>query len=80
MPSNARLVKAAMTLRGEAPQAWAEFVEAMHEYAEQAAVDMVRCAPDMLVRVQGMALQASEIANVLKNAPQLSEKTGKRNG
>jgi len=35
---------------------------------------MVKCTPDMLVRAQGMAIMAGEIAGVINDAPRLYEK------
>jgi hypothetical protein len=74
-----KIVDAAMRLRASAPEAWAEFVAAMREYAAGQASEMVRCSPEMLHKAQGMALTATEIAMTLHNAPQLYDKM-KNNG
>jgi hypothetical protein len=74
MADNRRLVEAAMQLRGVEPTVWDEFVMAMREYAAATTTDMLRSPPELLMRAQGMALAANEIATVLREAPQLYEK------
>lgn len=74
MANNDKLIEAAIILRGEAPQAWANFVSAMREYAASTNIDMLRCPPEHLTRAQGMALQANEIAQTLNDAPKLYDK------
>lgn len=74
MPNSARLIEAIMSVRGEATQSWPEFLAALQDYSEQVTADMVRCQPDMLVRAQGMAIMAAELAGVTKDAPKLYEK------
>jgi hypothetical protein len=75
MISTARLIDAALILRGEAPEAWDQFVMAMREYSAAAATEMVRCDPAMLQRAQGMAITANDIAMTLHNAPKIKERT-----
>lgn len=73
MPNSAKVIETAVRLREAAPDQWARFVVAMRDYSSQVAVDMVRCAPELLARGQGLAIQANEIASTLENAPQLYE-------
>jgi hypothetical protein len=77
MPANVTLVKAAMALRGADSAMWAGFVGALREYADEVQSEMLRCAPEMLVRAQGMAIMANEIAAVLEDAPTLYDKLQK---
>ena len=72
--SVARLVDAALELRGEAPQAWENFVLAVREYAAATTTEMVRCPPELLMRAQGMAIAANEISATLQTAPKLKER------
>jgi len=74
MPGNEKLVHAALLLRGQAPEAWDLFVQAMREYAASSAEEMVRCAPELLMRAQGMAIASSEICYAVRFAPQIHEK------
>jgi hypothetical protein len=74
MPNLGRLIEAAMALRAEAPHGWTEFLSAMGEYSASITAEMVKCPPELLPRAQGMAIQATEIAGVLRDAPQLYEK------
>lgn len=80
MPDNTALVRAAMELRAVAPAMWVGFVGAMREYAEASQADMMRCAPEMLPRAQGMAMAANEIAKVLGDAPSLYDKLQRPQG
>ena len=74
----ARVVETAMLLRGEAPEAWAEFVMAIREYAAGLTTDVLKHPPETLLKGQGMALAATEIATILNTAPQLAEKIRER--
>jgi hypothetical protein len=74
MPGTAKLIDAALELRGEAPQAWDQFVLAVREYAAATTTEMLRCPPELLMRAQGMAMAATDISTVLLNAPKLKEK------
>ena len=74
MPNLGRLVQAGMVLRSESPHGWQEFVSAMSEYSANITAEMVKCPPDLLPRAQGMAIQATEIAGVLRDVAQLYEK------
>jgi hypothetical protein len=74
MPTIGRLVEASMALRAEAPRGWEEFQRAMSEYAAQVTAEMLRAPPELLNRAQGMAIQATEIATTLREAPQTYEK------
>jgi len=77
---NSGLVRAAMLLRGEAPAAWTGFVGALEEYAKAMNHEMLKCAPELLQRGQGMALMAHEIAAVIADAPQLYDKLTRPQG
>jgi hypothetical protein len=74
MPDVARVVRAAMELRGGQPEMWVEFVMSMREYAASMNVEMLRAAPEMLQKAQGMALMANEISTVLNDAPKIFDK------
>ena len=74
MPDMTKLVDRAMSLRGQAPEAWDGFLAAMREYSAQVTAEMVRCPPELLSRAQGMAIQAGEISGILNDAPNLYEK------
>src|SRR4029079_11626804 len=56
------LVRAAMMLRGEAPAAWTGFVGALQEYAAAMNGEMLKCAPELLHRGQGVCLMRPEPA------------------
>jgi hypothetical protein len=68
------LVRAAMELRAASPAMWAGFVGAMEEYAHAMTQEMVKAAPEMLLRAQGMSIMAHEIAGILMTAPQMLDK------
>ena len=55
-------------------QALELFVMAMREYATLSAEEMIRCAPELLMRAQGMAIASNEISHAVQYAPQLHEK------
>lgn len=74
MPNTEKLVAAAMLLRAAAPGSWDQFVAAMREYSAGTTAEMVRCPPELLMRAQGMAIAASDIAMTLATAPKLHEK------
>ena len=74
MPDMTKLVDRAMNLRGQAPEAWDEFLAAVRDYSAQVTAEMVRCPPELLSRAQGMAIQAGEISGILNDAPNLYEK------
>ena len=77
--STVKIVDAAMRLRAQSPEVWEQFVYAMREYAATQSAEMVRCPPELLLKAQGMALTATDIATTLMQAPQLYEKM-KNNG
>jgi hypothetical protein len=78
MPDPARVVAAAMALRGAESEVWNEFVSAMREYAATLAMEVLKHPPETLLRAQGAAMAANEIATILHTAPQLYEKTKER--
>jgi hypothetical protein len=78
MTSIVKIIDAALVLRAESPDGWERFVEAMREYAAATTAEMVRCNPELLLKAQGMALIANDIANILVNAPKLKEKQHER--
>ena len=67
-----------MTLRAESPEGWQNFVLAVREYAAALTTDVLKHPPETLLRSQGMALAANEIATILNTAPQLYEKARER--
>ena len=73
MPNSAKVIETSVMLREHAPELWSRFVEAVEDYALLVAADMVRCDIGLLARGQGMAIQANEIATILRNAPKLYE-------
>lgn len=79
-----RLIASAMELRASAPDVWNAFVQAMQEYSGAVTAHMLTSPVEALPRAQGMALQASETAHLLADAPKIFEKMqaakmGKRN-
>jgi hypothetical protein len=79
MPDSSKIVQSAMMLREHNPQGWDNFVQAMREYSAQINMEMVKANPDLLMRAQGMAICAQEIAMILLNAPQTFEKMRQAN-
>jgi hypothetical protein len=73
-PDQSQLVEAAMRLRATAPEPWELFLKALSGYASAVNGEMLRCAPEMLQRAQGMAIGTNEIASVLTEAPTTYEK------
>lgn len=71
--NNKRIVELAMVLRAAAPDAWPAFVAAMEDYAKEVGTLMLNTDPAMLLKAQGMAIQAADIAKVLKDAPTIFE-------
>ena len=74
MPEKARLISAAVTLRSHAPEAWEGFVMALREFAAASTAEMLRATPDVLLKAQGIALAANDIATTCREAPTLAEK------
>jgi hypothetical protein len=70
MPKPYKLIEASVRLRQEAPSTWEPVALALREFAAEAALEMVACPPESLLRVQGMAQMAQEIATQFMNAPQ----------
>lgn len=68
-----RLIDAAMALRAAAPVEWSNFCAHMAAEAAAANMRMVSCSPELILRAQGMAIQANETAVMLSNAPKLHE-------
>jgi hypothetical protein len=73
MPSVQRIVESGLVLRANMPEVWEEFTTAVREYAAGQTAEMLRCDPDKLVRAQGMALAANELASVLMNVHRIKE-------
>jgi hypothetical protein len=74
MPATGRIVETAVRLRAAAPETWEEFVMAIREYAAASTTEMLRAPPEMLLKAQGMALCANDIATTLLNAAKLKDK------
>lgn len=70
----AELTRASMALRELSPQAWERLVVALEEYSRGVAVAMVSSSPDVILRSQGMALQAMTIADNFRRTPENYEK------
>jgi hypothetical protein len=68
------LIQSAMMLREGAPAAWDSFVVAMRRYSATVNAEMIRADPDKLLRAQGMAIMANEIAMLLHKAPEEFQK------
>ena len=62
-----------MALRAQAPDSWEHLVEAMNGYSAQVLAETLRAPPELIVRAQGMAIQANEIAGILRDAPKMYE-------
>lgn len=73
-PDTKRVVEMACLLRTVAPDIWDKFTDAMRAYSDDLTRQVVRAAPDHLFRAQGMAITAQEIAQLLKDAPELYER------
>ena len=74
MPDNTELVQAAMMLRESDARAWDAFVLAMRHYSAGVNAEMVKASPDLLLRAQGMAIMANEMAVIFMNTPELFDK------
>ncbi len=74
MAETTAIVVAAMRVRGEAPAAWEAFLLAVREFSAMTAMEMVKCPPEHLARVQGMAQMANDLTTTLLNAPKIYEK------
>lgn len=70
-PNCARLVETAMELRAHHPAGWDQFTSAMNEYAAQILSLTMSADPAVILRAQGMAIQAGEIAKILRDAPNI---------
>lgn len=68
------LVRSAVFLREQAPNQWENFCRSLATYAASVAHDFVRADPSLLMRAQGMALMAEEIAAICLKAPELFDK------
>jgi len=77
MASNEKVVIAAVRLRQSEPELWHGFVQGMRDYAAQIAVDMIKAAPEHLHKAQGMAIMANEIAEIIRQAPEIYERNQK---
>jgi hypothetical protein len=73
-PDQEPLIEAAMKLRSTAPQLWDSFVAALQTYSDGMNAQMMSCAPDMLMRAQGMAIATAEITTVMREAPAMYAK------
>ena len=74
MPPNfGSIVEVSMALRAQAPESWEQFVAAMTSYSAQVLAETLRAPPELIVRAQGMAIQANEIAGILRDAPKMYE-------
>lgn len=73
MPNSAKVIETAMMVREQAPEQWGRFVDAMRSYSTEIAVEMVRSDPSLLLRSQGLAIAANEIAEMLERAPLVYE-------
>lgn len=77
-PDYTGLVKAGMSIRMQAPEAWDDLVQEMQRYAVQMSNQMVGAPIELLQRAQGMAIATHEIAGVLRDVPKLAEQMGQR--
>jgi hypothetical protein len=68
-----RLVDAAMQLRAGSPTEWQQFCLALSAYAANVTIEMVRSPPELLLRAQGMAIAAHEIATIMNDAAKLKD-------
>lgn len=69
-----RLVLAAVALRGQAPDAWAEFVAALDQAAVRAAEDCVASPPEHIHVSQGRAQQVRALVTTLSQCRELAAK------
>lgn len=64
------LITTGMLLREASPQAWDNFVQEMRKLSASVNAEMIKADPALLMRAQGMAIMANEIALTLVNAPE----------
>lgn len=74
MPDHTEIVQSAVMLRETDPRTWDNFLMAVRKYSAEVNAEMVKASPELLLRAQGMAIMANEIAVILNNAPQLLDK------
>jgi hypothetical protein len=80
MLDSGKIQSASMTIRQVSPEAWEVLAKALREYAAQASVEMIRCAPEFLLKAQGMAVAAQEISTAFVMAPQNYDRQRQKNG
>jgi len=68
------LVEAAVRLRGSAPAAWEDFLQALKHYQAQLIGDMIKCDVTALVKAQAMVQMTSELLQTLSEAPKIKER------
>lgn len=73
-PDQRMLVQRAMELRERNPDGWNALVAEMERYTSEMTRRMLSCAPEMLLRAQGMAMGANELTVIFKTAPKLHQK------
>jgi hypothetical protein len=74
MKPNEKLVRAAMSLRGAAPQQWTEFLAALNEVRETVDDACIEAPPELLTLAQGRARAIRDLLRELMNAPQTLQK------
>jgi hypothetical protein len=72
-PDCLKMVEAAMELRAHNQVGWDKFVAATGEYAAQVLAMTMGADAAVILRAQGMAIQAAEIAKILRDAPRMYE-------
>src|SRR5262245_37634446 len=70
MRPDQKLIRAAMMLRAAHHAAWAEFVLALTERAQQRAADVVAARPEDIMKAQGAAQSLTALVRLLHDAPQ----------
>ena len=68
------LVKASVNLRGQAPAAWEDFLQAMRVFQAGTIQELIRCPPETLVKAQGRAQLIGELIQTMQDAPKLKDK------
>ena len=68
------LVKASVNLRGQAPAAWDEFLQALRSFQAGTINELVRCPAEALVKAQARAQLIGELVQTMHDAPRLKDK------
>jgi len=68
------LIRSAARLRHTAPREWDNFMTALVLHTERMRDDVVRCAPEVVLSVQGRAKHAADFLTLMGNCDELAQK------